>query len=809
MNLDGSKILIANSSGLYLSIDGGDSWTDAEILEDWQAVDVSPDGTKMIANSSESIYTKTEIGWNLVSMPEVVDPFWTGTATNGDGSLLLAGNSAQKLFKSTDGGTSWSQFGPEPNEGNLWRIFVSSNGSRIIAGTNNGVGSLYVSVDNGVNWGTAKIPGDGNRAWSVSASDEDGSNLIVGENNGHGRLFTSSDFGTTWTERRPTGDFGRYWESVASSSSGEYLVASVRQGLIYISNNYGSTWNPINVSPVDIPGIWSTLSMSGDGSKIIAGTYSGRLYLSADFGASWSETQPAGNVEQQWMSGDISSDGSLLLAGVDSGRLYKSSDFGENWDELRPLGDNNGYWNSISINSNGQKIIAISNDSDSQSYIFLSSDSGDTWVETQPAGSGYQNWWVNDISDDGSKIVVARSADDRLYVSADFGENWIEERPAGDTNQSWDVVSFSGDGSQLLAGVYYGRLYLGRTGALNEPINIGPTAEKFQLDIESGFISIDGENPLSTSKVTFETEYTIIAGDARIVLPTGTEMTKTGGGNFNFSEMTMENITDTLKNSSVGDIAGAVNIGIPNLRLSFSSPITVTIPVASLLNGQTLNIWYQNAGDSTWTQGPTCAVSDAKCVFQTDHATSYSAGDQPSDGNVDVPEKAKIDSWKAYLIQDNSKCSTKLKLEIKGKHFDKHIKVKIGNKSASSIKRASSKKLTATFCFETLTNIKTDLKRKVTVKNPDTNSTKAKTKIDLSLVSARFGENDFNPATFEGVKNIQQALVKLKFLQTENVTGFFGPMTIEAVKAFQNSNEISPTGFVGQLTREKLAEKCR
>lgn len=808
MSSDGSKILVANSNYLYFSDDGGDSWTEDEIFENWQKVDISPDGTQMIANSLESVYVHDGIGWNEMLIPDAVEPLWRGVATNGDGTLLLAGAIGQRLFKSTDGGTIWSQFGPEPNPENYWDIFSSSNGSRIIAGTQNGPGKLFISADSGVNWGIGKIIVDDNRGWLTSASDDDGSNLIAAEGADYGRLFTSSDFGETWTERRPVGDFGRYWQAVASSSNGKYLVASILDGLIYISQDYGSTWNPVTASPPENPKSWLSLSMSGDGAKIIAGMYSGKLYVSSDFGVTWNETEPAGNQDENWKATAISSDGFSLFAGVNSGRLYKSSDFGENWDEMRPLGNNDGYWNSIASSSDGSKLITVSNDGEGQSFIFVSSDSGDTWTETQPTADGYHDWWIADINNDGSRLVTSSDTDGRLYVSSDFGENWTEEKPAGDTDQFWDAISLSGDGSQLLAGAFNGRLYLGQAGESNEPINIGPTAEKFQLDVESGFISIEGANPLSTSKVTFETEYTIITGDARIVLQTGTEMTKTGGGNFNFSEMTMENITDTLKNSSVGNIAGAVNIGIPNLRLSFSSPITVTIPVASSLNGQTLNIWYQNAGDSTWTQGPTCAVSDAKCVFQTDHATSYSAGDQPSDGNVDVPEKAKIDSWKAYLIQDNSKCSTKLKLEIKGKHFDKHIKVKIGNKNASSIKRSSSKKLTATFCFEALTNIKTDLKRKITVKNPDTNSTKAKTKIDLSLVSARFGENDFNPATFEGVKNIQQALVKLKFLQTENVTGFFGPMTIEALKAFQNSNGISPTGFVGQLTREKLAEKC-
>jgi hypothetical protein len=36
-------------------------------------------------------------------------------------------------------------------------------------------------------------------------------------------------------------------------------------------------------------------------------------------------------------------------------------------------------------------------------------------------------------------------------------------------------------------------------------------------------------------------------------------------------------------------------------------------------------------------------------------------------------------------------------------------------------------------------------------------------------------------------------------------TGFFGPMTLEAVKNFQKANSVPPTGFVGPITRAKIA----
>jgi len=308
--------------------------------------------------------------------------------------------------------------------------------------------------------------------------------------------------------------------------------------------------------------------------------------------------------------------------------------------------------------------------------------------------------------------------------------------------------------------------------------------------------------------VTFDTQYTITNGDATIVFPSGTEMTKTGGGSLDLTTLTIQDITDSLKNTSQADIAGALTIGIPDLRLSFSKDITVTIPVDSSYEGKTLTIWYQEAGESIWTQGPTCSVSSGRCTFQTNHATTYSAGDQPSGvaAAIDTPEQAKISDWSAYLFQDDSKCATKLKLNLEGKHFSKNAEVKIGSKSASSVERKSSRELSATFCLEKLLNVKTNLSRKVTVTNPDTDPSKAKDTINVKTVFPRFTEKDFDPSTSEGIKNIQQALVKLKFLTLPDITGTYTQVTVSAVTAFQSKNNLPATGFAGPLTKTKLAK---
>ena len=184
----------------------------------------------------------------------------------------------------------------------------------------------------------------------------------------------------------------------------------------------------------------------------------------------------------------------------------------------------------------------------------------------------------------------------------------------------------------------------------------------------------------------------------------------------------------------------------------------------------------------------------------------------PDENNTDSssPDSAKITSWDAFRYTDlNKSCSNRLKLTIKGKHFDKDAEVRIGGKEASSVDVKNSKKIVAKFCLDKLLSSDTDHKRKITVKNPDTDTEEADKQIDLDNISFNLSDNDFNPQTTQGIKNIQQALAKLGYLNAEDITGIYGSITTEAVKKFQTDNGIEPTGFVGPLTKAKLAEKLQ
>ena len=71
------------------------------------------------------------------------------------------------------------------------------------------------------------------------------------------------------------------------------------------------------------------------------------------------------------------------------------------------------------------------------------------------------------------------------------------------------------------------------------------------------------------------------------------------------------------------------------------------------------------------------------------------------------------------------------------------------------------------------------------------------TKLDTNRVY-KAGDED------KGVKVLQQRLYELGYLDKKYVTGYYGSITVSAVKKFQKNNQISQTGTVANLTLEAL-----
>lgn len=75
-------------------------------------------------------------------------------------------------------------------------------------------------------------------------------------------------------------------------------------------------------------------------------------------------------------------------------------------------------------------------------------------------------------------------------------------------------------------------------------------------------------------------------------------------------------------------------------------------------------------------------------------------------------------------------------------------------------------------------------------------------------VNAAIDNNLKHRESGQDVTKLQEFLIENGFL-SGSTTGFFGALTLKAVKSYQLSTKLPPTGFVGPATREKINSSIR
>ncbi|MBI5450965.1 MAG: hypothetical protein HY940_06365 [Gammaproteobacteria bacterium] len=281
------------------------------------------------------------------------------------------------------------------------------------------------------------------RAWNVIAMSSDGVKVVAAVRGGH--IYTSDDSGVTWTERQPIPS-GGYWTAVTSSSDGSMLTAATNgpEG-IFISSDAGATWTHILGSPSSI----GALAASADGTKLVAtvGEQNNPIYTSVDAGLNWIAHNVSG---LSFYSVASSSDGSRLLATCKTqdiqpiSMLCTSADSGASW--VTRESDRN--WSSVASSSDGSKLVATT----SGGSIYTSSDYGVSWAPHGRSGL----WMSVASSSDGTKLVAAEQGfGGYMYTSNDSGNNWTVRS----SNRLWRSVATSSDGTHLAAIEENGHIY--------------------------------------------------------------------------------------------------------------------------------------------------------------------------------------------------------------------------------------------------------------------------------------------------------------------------------------------------------------
>ena len=351
-----------------------------------------------------------------------------------------------------DYGRDWDLLNGSGYSNNSYGVATSDDGQIVYTAGPTGVTASY---DSGATWISRStgltISGVG---FAGIATNADGSILSVVQNGGS--IFVSRNYGVTWEERTNVStDIGSGlggWLTVAMSDSGQYIITA-RAGTLYRSNDFGATFTQ-KIIDSNVPGnsdeIYN-LGISGDGQRIIVPTsHYGKVYLSLNYGASFSAMSGLPNVG--WSAAGISGDGNTLVAAEFLDNIWVSHDAGSTWKEnvvdLYPPYKN---WGQVALSYDGQ-IIGLTR----YGYKLITSDTGgDSW-EVKPK-SYSQMWKTITLSRDGRVIYAGAILDHGsggvyksipTYIYTDYGMVTLLLEPCW---ESFDFTSVQAASVVLLA----------------------------------------------------------------------------------------------------------------------------------------------------------------------------------------------------------------------------------------------------------------------------------------------------------------------------------------------------------------------
>lgn len=298
-----------------------------------------------------TVYTYTWVQQTLAPDQRYFMLNTDNTGTNVASSTALAG---QGPYISTDGGATWNERKSGMTIGSAYTTdvcFARASPTTVYASLRTGY--LYKSTNGGTSW--SELTSAGSRAWSSIRCSSTGIYVIATVD--AGSIYRSADGGSTWTALTAAGT--RRWDQGNISENGQVLSVSTFNELVYVSTDGGATWTPNTSFGIQN---WRGLSASADGSVIFgARVGSSRPALSTNTGATWTSLSSVG-VAGDWLNTATSINGNKLVTAVYNdaallpGYIYVSQDKGATWTQVNSAGQ--AEWESVAISPDGKKIIA-------------------------------------------------------------------------------------------------------------------------------------------------------------------------------------------------------------------------------------------------------------------------------------------------------------------------------------------------------------------------------------------------------------------------------------------------------------------
>jgi photosystem II stability/assembly factor-like uncharacterized protein len=431
--------------GTFSPLNGG--------LDDLQTRCIDATDTDVVVGTtSGSFYWSAGAAtWVPGDMPEDRD-VWALARAPWDSHLLLAATDSC-VYRSTNAGENWDLAGSGLDQVEIRSVAFGGDG-RAWAGSFagwNDEGKLYASADSGRTWTEALLLSSGYEAvWTILAGADDPSLMMIGSGNlgsGWGNVYASTDGGSAWEEVLDV-HYGHIRTLIARPEENAILAGCGVNGGVFRTTDAGESWE-WSVAGLDAGNTHAINVLSEADGTIIAGLgFQGSIALGHEWGTEWED------LDQQFPSIYVRD---FLVSPLVPGRVlaaawndvYLTTDYGETW-VTQDIGSN---FVAVEASPSDPQVI-YTGGSDG---LLVSMDDAGTWNGPDPIiGSGVSALAV-DPFDGWHAIVAARGW---VFETEDAGASW-------DTLALQYVRSLSfhpADPLLIYAGVGGGGVYISQDG---------------------------------------------------------------------------------------------------------------------------------------------------------------------------------------------------------------------------------------------------------------------------------------------------------------------------------------------------------
>ncbi len=482
-----------SGGGLFISPDGGVSWTRSS-LQDIPVAEVTEQtGTMLVATYGAGVLSGRE-PWGTFSpfndglddlqvrcingvdtdvvlgtttgpfyrtagastwFPGNVDgdrDFWALTRSPWNSALLLAATDSC-VYRSSDAGVTWQFAGSGIDQVEIRSVAFGGDG-RAWAGSFagwNDEAKLYVSADSGKTWTETLLLNSGYEAvWSILVAAADPSLMMIGSGNlgsGWGSAYASTDGGSTWEEVLDV-HYGHIRTLIARPEENAILAGCGVNGGVFRTTDTGESWE-WSVAGLDAGNTHAIDILSEPDGTVIAGLgFQGSIALGHEWGTEWED------LDQQFPSVYVRD---FLVSPLVPGRalaaawndVYLTTDYGETW-QTPNIGS--GFVTVQASPSDPQLIYTGGSDG-----LFVSTDDAETWDGPDPVIGSIVKAVAVDPFNGWHAIVAARGY---VFETEDAGASW-------DTLSLQYALSLAmhpADPSVVYAGVASGGFYVSTDG---------------------------------------------------------------------------------------------------------------------------------------------------------------------------------------------------------------------------------------------------------------------------------------------------------------------------------------------------------